>query len=242
MRSKFLFIVELLVIATIFYLDYVDLLPVSKTPYLFVLGWISLRIRSLGWKDVGLKFNLEGQAPSCPINPDGTEAVPPFWRLFAIGVVAGVAMEALELFATQPLLTKLLNKGPDLHELQRLIGNTKLLILGIVLAWILAAFGEETVWRGYLLNRFGEIFGRSTIGWSIAAVLVTLLFGLAHFPQGPTGVIENIIDGAIIAGLYFATGRNLWAPIIAHGIQDTIDVLLIYLGMYPGLRPELALF
>lgn len=236
MRGKFLFIVELLVVAAVFYLDWIGILPVSKTPYLFLLGWISLRIRGLRWKDVGLRFNLEGRAPSRPTNNlDGTEAVPPFLRLVVIGVLAGIGMEALELFATQPLLTKLLNKGPDLDEFRRLIGNTQLLIIAIVLAWVLAAFGEETVWRGYLLNRAADFFGRSTFGWTVSALLVTLLFGLAHFPQGPTGVIENIIDGAILAALYFAAGRNLWAPIIAHGIQDTVDVLLIYLGQYPGL-------
>jgi hypothetical protein len=107
---------------------------------------------------------------------------------------------------------------------------------------VLAAFGEETVWRGYLLNRVADFFGRSTIGWIAAAILVSLLFGFAHFPQGPTGIIENIIDGAILAAVYFATGKNLWAPIIAHGIQDTVDVLLIYLGVYPGLESRIALF
>ena len=223
MKAKILFVVEALVIATVFHLDYLGLLPVSKTPYLFLLGWISLRVRNRRWKDVGLNC---GQ---------------PFLKVLMIGVFAGIAMEALELFATQPLLTKLLNKGPELDEFRRLIGNTPLLIIAIVLAWVLAAFGEETVWRGYLLNRVTDLFGRSMSGWTASAILVSLLFGLAHFPQGPTGVIENIIDGAILAALYFATGRNLWAPIIAHGIQDTVDVLLIYLGAYPGLRAELAL-
>lgn len=224
MRSKLLFAVEVVVVAGIFYLDYRGLLPVSKTPYLFLLGWISLRIRSLRWRDVGLNFDQ------------------PLLKLFVIGVVVGVGMEALELFATQPLLTKLLNKGPDLDEFRRLIGSIQLLIIGIVLAWVLAAFGEETVWRGYLLNRFADLFGRSTSAWIVSAILISLLFGLAHFPQGPTGVIENVIDGAILAAVYFATNRNLLAPIIAHGIQDTVDVLLIYLGVYPGLESRIALF
>lgn len=222
MRAKLFFTIELLVIATVFHLDYLQLLPVSKTPYLFLLGWISIRCRGLHWKDVGLKL---GPGPDWPLT-----------RILFVGVVVGVGMEALELFATQPLLTKLFNRGPDLHELHRLIGNTQLLILGIVLAWALAAFGEETVYRGYLLNRCADLLGRSTTGWAASAVLITLLFGLAHFPQGPTGIVENIIDGAILVAVYFATGRNLWAPIIAHGIQDTVDVLLIYLGTYPGLQ------
>jgi len=240
MRSKLLFPIEIIVIAAVFYLDWIGKLPVSKTPYLFLLGWISLRLRGLHWKDVGLRINMEGRVPSRPTNLDGTEAVPPFTKILVVGVLVGIGMEALELFATQPLLTKLLNKGPDLEEFGRLIGNTLLLIIAITLAWVLAAFGEETVWRGYFMNRLADIFGRSTPGWLAAAILSCLIFGLAHFPQGPTGVIENIIDGAILAALYFVTGRNLWAPIIAHGIQDTVDVLLIYLGIYPGLSPTMA--
>ena len=64
--------------------------------------------------------------------------------------------------------------------------------------------------------------------------------GLARLSFEPLRRSFQKIDGAILAALYFATGRNLWAPIIAHGIQDTVDVLLIYLGVYPGLRLELA--
>src|SRR5215471_968604 len=219
MRSKVLFAIEISVVATIFYLDYLHLLPFSKVPFLFLLGWISIRLRGQRWKDVGLRAT----APE------------PVLKIVIIGVLVGVAMETLELFATQPLLTKILGQGPDLEQLRPLIGNWKLLIVAIALSWVLAAFGEETVYRGYLTNRVADIFGASKNAWIAAAVLITLLFGLAHFPQGLTGVIENIIDGAILAALYFATGRNLWAPIIAHGIQDTVDVLLIYSGHYPGL-------
>lgn len=224
MRStKFLLVVEILVIATVFHLDYIGLLPFSKVPFLFVLAWISIRCRGLRWKDVGLTIPQ------------------PILKFVAIGVAVGIAMEALELFATQPFLTKIIGRGPDLEQLRPLIGNWKLLILGIVLSWTLAAFGEETVYRGYLLNRCADLFGRSTTAWIISAILVTLLFGLAHFPQGITGILENVIDGAILAAVYFATGRNLVAPIIAHGIQDTVDVLLIYFGWYPGFQHSVVL-
>jgi uncharacterized protein len=217
--AKFLFVIELLVIATIFDLDYLHLLPLSKVPFLFLLGWISLRMRGLRWNSVG----LNGEQP--------------FLKVFVLGLLAGIAMEALELFATQPILTKIIGRGPDLDQLSPMIGSWKLLFVGIVWSWTLAAFGEEAIYRGYLTNRVAEFFGSSKRAWMVAATLVTLLFGLAHFPQGPTGVIENFIDGAILAALYFATGRNLWAPIVAHGIQDTVDVLLIYSGVYPGLSP-----
>jgi len=31
-----------------------------------------------------------------------------------------------------------------------------------------------------------------------------------------------------------AQGRKLAVAIVAHGVQDTIDVLMIFLGKYPG--------
>jgi membrane protease YdiL (CAAX protease family) len=48
-------------------------------------------------------------------------------------------------------------------------------------------------------------------------------------------MIENGIDGFILGLAYLRCGRSLAVPIVAHGIGDTIDVLLIYLGRYPGM-------
>jgi hypothetical protein len=38
------------------------------------------------------------------------------------------------------------------------------------------------------------------------------------------------------SGAHFAFGHNLAIPIVAHGMQDTIDAFLIYSGNYPGLN------
>jgi len=35
--------------------------------------------------------------------------------------------------------------------------------------------------------------------------------------------------------MYLGTGRNLLVPIIAHGVCDTIDMILIFLGKFPGM-------
>src|SRR5215212_3717665 len=32
-----------------------DYLPFSETPFLLLLGWLSLRVRGVGWRGVGLK-------------------------------------------------------------------------------------------------------------------------------------------------------------------------------------------
>jgi membrane protease YdiL (CAAX protease family) len=59
--------------------------------------------------------------------------------------------------------------------------------------------GEELVWRGYILNRVADLIGRSRLGWTVSIGIVSVVFGLAHFNQGWTGIIENSIDGALLA-------------------------------------------
>ena len=55
---------------------------------------------------------------------------------------------------------------------------------------------------------------------------VSVVFGCAHLDQGATGMIENILNGLMLAGLYLACGRNLAVPVIAHGLTDTLDFVL----------------
>lgn len=190
----------------------------SKTIDIVLLGWLSLWLRGIGWRGVGLRRPLD-------------------WRkAILLGVGAGFAMEALELFITQPLLERVFHKPPDLSSLMELFGNWKMLLLALALTWTLAAFGEEMSYRGYLMNRVADLVGRSRAGWTAALLIVSVVFGLAHYYQGITGVTENSIDGLLLGLIYFAAGRNLWAPIIAHGITDTVDSLLIFTGHYPGMH------
>ncbi len=145
-------------------------------------------------------------------------------------------MEFLELFATQPLVVALTGKYPDLCVLRELVGNVPMLPIAVGASWLLAAFGEELVWRGYVLNRMLDFIGRTGLGWLLSVAVVSVVFGLAHAYQDWTGISENRIDGALLAGLYIGCGRNLFAPIVAHGVTDTIDSLIIFSGHYPGMN------
>jgi uncharacterized protein len=217
-ESPWVIAVELTSIAAVFLADAYHLILFSKTPYLLALGWLSIRLRGRRWRDLGLSF-------------------PSNWRRFLlIGVAAGIAMELLELFATQPLLVALTGKYPDLSDFHSLIGNVRLLLLLVAGSWIIAGVGEELVWRGYILNRVADLLGRGSLGWAVSIGIVSIVFGLAHSYQDWTGIIENSIDGALLALLYIACGRNLIAPILAHGITDTLDSLIIFSGHYPGMR------
>ena len=55
-HSKWLAIGELVVVALIFVADAHHLIPFSKTPFLLLFGWISLWVRKIGWRRVGLKL------------------------------------------------------------------------------------------------------------------------------------------------------------------------------------------
>jgi uncharacterized protein len=217
-ESPWVITAELTLIAAVFVADAYHLILFSKTPYLLALGWLSMRLRGQRWRDIGLSF-----PPNCR-------------RLLLIGIAAGIVMELLELFATQPLLVALTGKYPDLSDFHDLIGNVRLLLLLVAGSWTIAAVGEELVWRGYVLNRVADLLGRRRLGWTMSIGIVSIVFGLAHSYQDWTGIIENSIDGALLALLYIACCRNLIAPIVAHGVTDTLDFLIIFSGHYPGMR------
>ncbi|MFB7812821.1 CPBP family intramembrane glutamic endopeptidase [Paenibacillus chitinolyticus] len=45
--------------------------------------------------------------------------------------------------------------------------------------------------------------------------IVSLIFGLIHFAQGPSCIISSFIFGAVMTWLYFLTSRLL-LPILLH--------------------------
>ncbi|HKB15040.1 MAG TPA: CPBP family intramembrane glutamic endopeptidase, partial [Planctomycetota bacterium] len=147
---------------------------------------------------------------------------------------AAAALQFLSTFVSEPLISRITHRATDLSKFDSLVGNVDGLLRGLVLIWTLAAFGEEFVFRGYLLNRAADLGGRSSASWLVGLVGVSALFGLGHYYQGWTGAIDTTLTGLLLGGLYLATGRNLWAPILAHGISDTIALVLIFAGAVPG--------
>jgi membrane protease YdiL (CAAX protease family) len=49
------------------------------------------------------------------------------------------------------------------------------------------AFGEEMVYRGFILGRLMYAFGGNRLGKSAALILQTVLFALGHTYPGPRG-------------------------------------------------------
>jgi len=218
MRDNKLLIVAELFIALLIMAAYLaDYIPLSETPFLLLLGWLSLRLRGIGWSAVGLK-------------------PPARWRrTLLLGVAVGVVYQFFSLYVLEPLIVVLTGKAIELSQFAQIEGNVFLFFFFLVLVWTLAAFGEELLHRGYLMNRVAELAGGGGTAWVVSLVVVSVLFGVAHLYQGVSGVVTNIAAGLVYGALYLSSGHNLWAPIIAHGVYDTVALLLIYWGKYPGL-------
>jgi membrane protease YdiL (CAAX protease family) len=215
--SKWLAAGELFVAALLFLASTYHHLPLGRGPWLLALGWVSLYVRRVGWRGVGLtKYRSWGTT-------------------LGIGLGCGVFLELFELFLSQPTLVHLLGKRADLSQFHDLAGNLKLTALYILLVWIVAAFGEEMIYRGYLMNRVADLLNRTRIAWIVSLISVQIVFGLAHSYQGLVGVIDEGLMGALLAVIYLRTGRNLAVPVLAHGVQDSIDLILIFCGRYPGM-------
>jgi len=108
----------------------------------------------------------------------------------------------------------------------------------LAIVWLFAGFGEEIGYRGYLLTRAADL-GQPDQTWAyiLAMLYVALLFGFGHFYKGPAGVMDSTYSGLVLGQRsIFFPGRNLWAPILAHGLVDTVVVVAIFMG-WATLKP-----
>jgi membrane protease YdiL (CAAX protease family) len=192
--------------------------PLSSTPFLWVVAVAFLWWRGPGWRAIGLRRPSNGRLA------------------LGLGIAVGVGYQLLGLYVIEPLIARVTSGGlPDVSQFRSLIGNEALLAFWLAMSWTLAAFMEEMVYRGWILNRLAEVLRFSTNGWIAGVLVSSVLFGVVHLYQGASGMIATALSGLVFACVYLATDRNLWASILAHGFMDTVGFLMIYFGVYPGL-------
>jgi len=216
-QSRWLAVGELAFVVALVVADTHRLVFFSKTPFYLVLGWASLSLRGLGWRSVGL-------------------SLPTSWRrALALGTLAGIVLELLSAFVIEPSLARLFGMSADLSDFRPLVGNAGLLLVVLLANWTLAAFGEEMVYRGYLMNRVAGLGGGTRWAWASSLVAVSAVFGWGHVDQGVTGQVQAALDGLLLGLLYLGARRNLLVPIVSHGVSNSLAFVLIYFGRYPGL-------
>ena len=169
-----------------------------------------LRARKLAWSDVGLRR--------------------PQWIRTAIAVPVGGLVAFTAAWGAGAAMSRLGLHHPDFTKIDFIRHNTVMyLFMLIPVSWGTAAFGEELIFRGFILRSLLDVSDRRT--WIVAAlVLQATLFGVLHLYQGAGGAVVEGVVGLVLGAVWLLTGRNLWACIILHGLTDSLAMTAIYLG------------
>ena len=100
--------------------------------------------------------------------------------------------------------------------------NFLIIAFVVFLIVIVAPVSEEVFFRGFMFAGLR----RSMPLW-IAAVISAVVWGSLHLTGGNVGVaIQLAVFGVILAYLYERSG-SLWAPIMAHGLNNAIAFLYL---------------
>jgi membrane protease YdiL (CAAX protease family) len=141
-----------------------------------------------------------------------------------LGIVFGAALKLVMKAVVMPLL----GADPINQAYHYLVGNTAALPGMIFAVTVGAGWGEETVFRGYLFERLGRLFGYGRGAKAAIVLLTATLFGLAHhFEQGLPGVQQGMIVGLAFGTIYAMRGR-LWMLMWAHAAFDLTALAIIY--------------
>ena len=176
-------------------------LPLSA---LLVLAWA--RLSETPWREIGY------------VRPKSWVAT------VAIGIAFGVAFKLLMKAVVMPLL----GADPINQAYHYLAGNTAALPWILYAVTIGAGFGEETVFRGYMFERLGKLFGAGAWVTPLIVVLSAAWFGLIHYPvQGIAGAQQATIFGLVFGTIFAITGQ-IWMLMVAHAAFDLTAVAIIY--------------
>jgi membrane protease YdiL (CAAX protease family) len=161
----------------------------------------------------------------------------PAHPLRLVGQMAGfaVAWTLLNVAVLIPITNHLSGTKQDVSAFAELQGNLGLLLVYLTASWVLAVFCEEAAFRGYLLTRLTDMLGPGRLQVVVAVLGSSVLFGLLHTEQGPVGVVVATMAGLVFSVLRYRC-RTLWAPMLAHGFDDTLGFTwFFFFGPFYGL-------
>jgi membrane protease YdiL (CAAX protease family) len=171
---------------------------------ILVLAWVSLS--HTPWREIGY-------------------VRPRSWtRTLVIGIVFGVALKFLMKAIVMPLLG-----GPPINQAYHWVaGNTAALPAMLFLLIIVAGWGEETLYRGWMFERLGKLLGTSVWARTSIVVLTSVVFALPHsVDQGIPGAEQALVTGLVFGTIFALTGR-IFLLMVAHAAFDLTALAMIY--------------
>jgi membrane protease YdiL (CAAX protease family) len=143
-------------------------------------------------------------------------------------LLVGVAFGILFKFLMKAIVMPLLGANPTNQAYHYLVGNRAALPATVFTMIVVAGFGEETVFRGYLFERLGKLLGRSTAARIMIVLVTAAVFASLHyFSQGLAGAQQAAITGLLFGTVFAVTGR-IWMLMCAHAAFDLTAVAIIY--------------
>lgn len=178
-------------------------------PVLVILSIGSIKVRNIKYSDIGF-FKTDFR-----------------FRKIVQGMALGFLYFVLFHYFIDPLISQFtIGETPSIFKIK---GNPLELIFWLIISWTIAAFGEELIFRGYLITRLTDLFGRSTGAEIIIVILAGTSFGFVHFYQGIHGAISAGIFGMFQSLIYLISRRKLVIPVISHGIFDTLGFIDLFI-------------
>jgi hypothetical protein len=150
-------------------------------------------------------------------------------RLLGRALLATIVLLACGKLLLAPLIEHITGQPRDLSRFALFRDNPRAVLRMLVMIWVTAALCEEILFRGFILAMWKGAFGIGRRQDLCGALFSALLFGLAHFYQGLSGMLLTTALGFLLALLYVRNGRELYINILAHGFFDTTSLLLIFL-------------
>ncbi len=185
----------------------------NEVPFLFLLFWASALLRKGQWRATTLRR-------------------PSSWpKTILLAISAAAVLLLGSELVIQPLASHLWPVPENVSSVLKVpVHDWKIALRSLAIVWIFAGFGEEIGYRGYLLTRAADLGNRCPTAYVVAMLYVAVLFGFGHFYKGPAGILDSTYSGLVLGGVYLLAGCNLWAPILAHGIVDTVVVVAVFMG------------
>ena len=110
---------------------------------------------------------------------------------------------------------------------EELKGNAPLVAARVVVSLVVVGFVEEFIFRGFVMSRIAATLGGTRWAWGLALIGQAALFGAAHGYQQLYGMVLTGAIGLLLGSVYLLSGRNLWMPIIGHGVYDAVHATYI---------------
>jgi membrane protease YdiL (CAAX protease family) len=174
------------------------------------------------WINFAALIAIVGFAERQPLASIGLKPIR--WWTIPAGLVAGVAITILS-----GALVSAFRLSSDMQFATYLQSLPFILRLLLV---VTAGVFEETLYRGYALERLAMIWGSK---W-VAAVVTVALFTLAHLPVVGVDQLLPIAIVTVFVTLLYLWRRDLILNMVAHATIDAIGLLVAPIAGHGALR------